>query len=64
MPDISMCLNKNCPSRMSCFRYRAAPNPNWQSYASFTPDTSGRCDAFMRLWAESPCEIRAVEELE
>ena len=38
MPDISMCANKECTLRMSCFRYRAVPNPWRQSYMEFTAE--------------------------
>jgi len=34
MPDISMCKDHECPSRMICYRYRAKPS-NFQSYAGF-----------------------------
>lgn len=26
MPDISMCPNKTCPSKWSCYRYNATPS--------------------------------------
>jgi len=31
MPDISMCLTKDCPKRNKCYRYIAIPS-QWQSY--------------------------------
>ena len=37
MPDITMCTNRNCPIRRSCYRYVAIPTPKWQSYAAFAP---------------------------
>lgn len=45
MPDISMCLNKNCPLRMKCYRYTAIPD-DWQSFCGFAPDQTGKCDYF------------------
>ena len=33
MPDVSMCTKASCPKSKECFRYRAEPNPIWQSYA-------------------------------
>lgn len=36
MPDITMCVNKQCPLRRRCYRYRAVPG-TWQSYALFEP---------------------------
>lgn len=40
MPDISMCQNKECPSKNDCLRFTAKPNEIWQSYAEF--DFGGR----------------------
>lgn len=41
MPDMSMCRNKACNIRGTCYRYLAEPNPNWQSYSSFLFDDDG-----------------------
>jgi hypothetical protein len=35
MPDISLCENNTCPSRKSCYRYTATPNPYRQTYGLF-----------------------------
>jgi hypothetical protein len=35
MPDISMCLNERCPRKAKCYRFRAVPEPKWQSYCEF-----------------------------
>lgn len=47
MPDISMCSNSTCPSKMLCYRYTATPNPYRQSYGLFsvTPEHS-QCEYF------------------
>jgi hypothetical protein len=34
MPDLSMCLNKDCPERLTCFRFVVKPS-EFQTYASF-----------------------------
>lgn len=34
MPDITMCINKNCPLRAKCYRYRAVSS-TWQSFANY-----------------------------
>lgn len=34
MPDITMCLSKNCPEKENCYRARAKPD-RWQSYSDF-----------------------------
>lgn len=48
MPDIAMCMNSNCPSRMKCYRYMAEPNPYRQSYGDFKPFIThkDRCEYF------------------
>lgn len=45
MPDITMCLNKDCLLRMKCYRFTAMPTPDWQSYAEYKP-VNGECDRF------------------
>ena len=35
MPDISMCLNKECPLKDNCYRYVAKPSEFRQSYSEF-----------------------------
>lgn len=34
MPDITMCLNKECTKKETCYRFIAKPSP-WQSYCMF-----------------------------
>lgn len=34
MPDIALCRNIFCPSKGSCYRYKAIPN-DYQSYGGF-----------------------------
>lgn len=49
-PDISMCLNKLCPSRENCYRFMATPTPNWQSYMAFKCSSrTGKCEYFWSL---------------
>lgn len=43
MPDITMCVNTECPLRDKCFRYRAKPD-EWQSYSDFKPETGADKD--------------------
>jgi len=47
MPDITMCRNKSCPSRLKCYRFVAVPNDRRQSYAGFKPeDGENKCEHF------------------
>jgi hypothetical protein len=34
MADITMCRDKGCNKKNTCFRYKAKPNPHRQSYFS------------------------------
>lgn len=34
-PDISMCENKKCPQKETCYRYKAKPDPYMQSFCKF-----------------------------
>lgn len=54
MPDISMCKNKECPSKKKCYRFMAKSNPLWQSYAEFKPEKDkDKCDYFMKIWEKT-----------
>jgi len=39
MPNITMCQNNECPIKESCYRYKAIPDPRYQSYAIFKYDS-------------------------
>lgn len=47
MPDITMCLNQDCPLRDRCYRAQAEPS-YWQSYARFEHD-GNICNEFIQL---------------
>lgn len=48
MPDITMCLNDECPSRWRCHRYTARPSER-QSYSKFEPPHGRKtCNEFWR----------------
>ena len=52
MPDITMCLNSECPAREVCYRYRAIPKDYRQSFCDFKPINLGvacRCYDFWDL---------------
>jgi hypothetical protein len=57
MVDISMCLNKSCPMKGRCVRYRAVPNKHRQSYSGFIFD--GGCPDFIDV-KDSPYKLREV----
>jgi hypothetical protein len=36
MNDITMCVNKDCPRKLECYRYMAVPDDYWQSQQDFS----------------------------
>jgi len=56
MPDISMCSNKDCPSRGQCYRARAKPTPGRQSYIHFTVSAGDRCNYFWEIEGHEPLQ--------
>ena len=50
MPDISMCLNKQCESRTTCYRFTAIPSEYRQSYSDFQPaDGEDKCREYIPI---------------
>jgi hypothetical protein len=48
MPDISLCLNEECPSSKKCYRSTATPNPGRQTYCGFTvKEGEKKCEYFI-----------------
>jgi hypothetical protein len=43
MPDISMCMNEECPLKEECYRFTVQPNKYRQSYGNFKPNEEGQC---------------------
>ena len=37
MPDITLCMNINCPIKKHCGRFMGKPDPQYQSFANFQP---------------------------
>ena len=50
MPDITMCCNKNCKKRKSCYRFIAKPNELYQAY--FEPKEN-ECEYYLEYKPES-----------
>ena len=48
MPDITVCVNRACAKRMTCYRYRAQWSPKWQSVSLFRP-VDGECASYSEL---------------
>lgn len=62
MPDISMCMNSECPSNVECFRYRVQPHEYRQAYSKFEHDGS-KCDSFYPISLNSGYKIREMSEI-
>ncbi|HVE56558.1 MAG TPA: hypothetical protein VNB22_06995 [Pyrinomonadaceae bacterium] len=62
MPDISMCANKRCPSKNSCFRFKAKPNGHRQCYSDFKPDESGKCSSYRKVTPEDKAKGKIANE--
>ena len=53
MPDISMCVNGNCPLKTKCYRFMAVPGEPWQSFSHFKFNMDGEkavCEDFMEIY--------------
>ena len=48
MPDISMCVNKECTLKETCYRFTAKPSEFRQSYGSFKPEEDGTCRGYWK----------------
>jgi hypothetical protein len=53
MPDISMCLNKTCPSYTRCWRAQARPSMR-QAWTSFIVlEGNMRCEEFKEMRSQN-----------
>jgi hypothetical protein len=49
MPDITMCKGYDCPMCELCYRYKAIPALEWQSWFANDPrEQDGTCNYFWR----------------
>lgn len=49
MVDIAKCPGEGCSKRNECYRHRAYPDSQWQSYMT-TPEKKGEeCEMFMPI---------------
>ena len=62
MPDITMCINDDCPLRHSCYRYMATPSYMRQAYCNFTPKKNAKgkveCEHFLKIYGYGRFEKR------
>jgi len=60
MADITMCGNKECTKKETCYRFIAPPTPEWQSMFGGNPtNEDGACDKY---WKAAEYEIEQYEE--
>jgi hypothetical protein len=46
MPDITMCEDKECPKKNTCFRFLADPTLCWQPYFVKSPRKGKKCEYY------------------
>lgn len=62
MPDISMCADDKCPSRESCYRFKATPSKFLQSWGQFgRPDGDDKCSYYWPV--ESKSQLKRLDIL-
>lgn len=62
MVDLTMCCNYDCPLKAKCYRYRAVPDGDWQSFALYHYDTVAKLSNPAKY--ETTCEFYwEVDEL-
>lgn len=52
MPDIAMCQDKDCPKRLSCYRYTATPSQYQPYFAEKMVDKKGNCEYYIETEKE------------
>lgn len=55
MADITMCGNKDCTLKETCYRFTAIANPYRQSYAGYQQGEDGKCDDY---WDNNPKKLK------
>lgn len=48
MADITMCQNKDCPLKETCYRFKAIPSPYRQVYSDFKFE-NGKCKDYWEV---------------
>ena len=48
MPDISMCMGRDCPLKETCYRHKAKPS-DYQSYFMEAPYKDGDCSHYWEM---------------
>jgi len=50
MADISMCSGKGCELKETCYRFKATPNKNRQSFFGASPNsTPTECEYYWKI---------------
>lgn len=50
------CMNDGCPRSSTCLRFTSRPNDFFQSYKTFSPDSTGACRWFVPLEISYPAK--------
>jgi hypothetical protein len=62
MSGITMCEGFDCPLKKDCYRYRAIPHAEGQSYFAEDHHVGDKCKFFWKI--EETHKIRKEEEIE
>ena len=49
MPDITMCIGRDCVKKHTCYRFTAFPNEHWQSYFVGVPYKGEGCTYYWKM---------------
>ena len=60
MPDITMCIGRDCPKKHTCYRHTAFPKEHWQSYFIGVPYKGEGCEYYWKM--EEHDYERSVED--
>jgi hypothetical protein len=60
MPDITMCCDKSCKIKNTCYRYMAIPSPYMQSQSKFENRDKDNCEYFVKI--DKHDRVRTLDE--
>lgn len=52
-PDISMCMNEECPKKYTCYRYTSKPDEMQSYFVDMKPDEKGDCEYYWDVSASN-----------
>ena len=63
MADITMCSDKDCSKKESCYRYNAKINECWQAYFGNSPrKENGDCEFYWKMKKDKGDSLDVLKE--